>query len=147
MNVQAFINSISFPKDLDSVYHYVTETECGFDMEGLIYDGCNNLNSNWTVPKWGQIDDVVLFFHAKYAWKTIRKLKKEFANTKESYPAEQREVFIDAFGRAENIYNLYGGKIFAIAQIADKPLNVGGSSGLHFKSRIFADIKNIHILA
>jgi hypothetical protein len=145
MNIQAHINNISFPKTLEEVYHYITDN--GFyDMETLIYDGSNELRSEWTVPKWCQIGDIVLFYHAKKAITTIKRLKKEFILKRNLYTPAEINAFDDAFVRAFNIYDLCGGKIFALAEVIGNPYYSDSSlEGMHFRGKIRSVIGKIFI--
>ena len=56
MNVQAYLNNVSFPKNMEELDHYADQ----FDVEVLM---CSEW-VEWTVPKWTVPGDIVLFFHA-----------------------------------------------------------------------------------
>ena len=145
MNVQALINNISFPKNIEGMFEYVTDNRL-FDVEKILSDRYNE----WSAPKWVQAGDIMLFFHAKTALATIRKLKKEFNSKIMDYSENDRELLLDGFDRAEYLYDLYGGKIFAIAKVVGSPSyfdrSDDGLYGAHFKGRVFAEIEIIHIL-
>ncbi|MBT9706684.1 hypothetical protein GPK62_04730 [Faecalibacterium prausnitzii] len=67
MNVQAYLNNVSFPKNMEELDHYADQ----FDVEVLM---CSEW-VEWTVPKWTVPGDIVLFFHAKTAIQSIRRLE------------------------------------------------------------------------
>ena len=82
MNVQAYLNNVSFPKNMEELDHYADQ----FDVEVLM---CSEW-VEWTVPKWTVPGDIVLFFHAKTAIQSIRRL--ETALKKEKEHLSQRET-------------------------------------------------------
>lgn len=67
MNVQAYLNNVSFPKNMEELDHYADQ----FDVEVLM---CSEW-VEWTVPKWTVPGDIVLFFHAKIKPKSDYPLK------------------------------------------------------------------------
>lgn len=67
MNVQAFIDNISFPKNLEELEDFVDE----FDVEQVLRVD----ETEWTAPKWAVEGDIVFFFHAKTAIQWITKLE------------------------------------------------------------------------
>lgn len=76
MNVQAFLNNISFPKTLDELEYFAER----FNVEEIL----NVKETEWTAPKWAVKGDIVFFFHAKTAIQKITmletKLKQEKGN-------------------------------------------------------------------
>lgn len=112
MNVQTFLNNVSFPKNLKELDYYKDE----FDVETLMYAEW----AEWTTPKWAVPGDIVLFFHAKTAIQQISRLETELKDLKQ-VSKTKKCVLEGALGRARNLYKMYGGKIFAIGKIAEKP--------------------------
>ena len=163
MNVQAFLDNISFPKNLEELEDFADE----FDVEQVLRAD----ETEWTAPKWAVEGDIVFFFHAKTAiqWitKLETKLKEERKELRESgyYELIGNMFFGDALGkyeeprleddsrwkalqRAREIYKKYGGKIFAVGRISGKPYydRQEYDEIYHWSSRVYAPIDKIYVL-
>lgn len=139
MNVQAIINNISFPKTIDELEWFIKDHGC-FNVEDILYDKI----IEWTVQKWMLPNDIVLFFHAKSAIQIIRRLEIELEKNKELY---DYDILMDRLKHARKLYDLYGGKIFAVSRVIGAPFYVKEESELvHWKGRIYAEIGDIQIL-
>ena len=162
MNVQAFIDNISFPKNLEELEDFADE----FDVEQVLRVD----ETEWTAPKWAVEGDIVFFFHAKTAIQWITKLetriKEERKWRKESGWSEiwskmfgdilgnYEEISLDddirwqALQRARELYKKYGGKIFAIGRISGRPYydNQEYDDMYHWSSRVYAPIDRIYVL-
>ena len=75
MNVQAFIDNISFPTTLVELEDFIDE----FNVEQILTVD----ETEWTAPKWAVEGDIVFFFHAKTAIQRITKLETEMKKEKE----------------------------------------------------------------
>lgn len=140
MNVQAIINNISFPKTIDELEWFIKEHGC-FNVENVLYDGI----TVWTVPKWILPNDIVFFFHAKTAIQIIRKLEIELEKNRELY---DYEILMNGLKHARTLYDLYGGKIFAVSRVIGDPFYIEEESEIvHWRGRIYAEIGYIQILA
>lgn len=139
MNVQAIINNISFPKTVDELEWFIKERGC-FNVENILYDD----RVEWTVPRWILPNDIVFYFHAKTAIQTIRRLEIEIEKNQELY---DYDTLMDGLDRARRLYELYGGKIFAVSRVIGAPCHVDDESKIvHWKGRIYAEIGDIQIL-
>ncbi|MDE5892721.1 MAG: hypothetical protein K2H45_07365, partial [Acetatifactor sp.] len=139
MNVQAIINNISFPKSIDELEWFIKEHGC-FNVEDVLYDEI----IEWTVPKWILPNDIVFFFHAKTAIQIIRRLENELVKNKEMY---DYGILMDGLRHARKLYDLYGGKIFAVSRVIGAPFYVEEEGELvHWRGRIYAKIGDIQIL-
>lgn len=140
MNVQAFLNNISFPKSLDELELFVD----GFNVEEILTVS----KTEWTVPRWAIKGDIVFFFHAKTAIQWIRKLETQLKNSQELLPVEEAQNLENALKRARRLYNDYGGKIFAIGRVSDRPFYdyQDGDEVYHWNSRFYAEINKICVL-
>lgn len=160
MNVQAFIDNISFPKSLEELDWFIDE----FDVEQVLTVS----ETEWTAPKWTVKGDIVFFYHAKTAIQWISKLetkiKKERNRTEdnifpllfgEAFKKTMEESFqkdcdaqLDALQRGRKLYKKYGGKIFAIGQVSGRPIydSQEGDEVLHWASRFYAPIDKIYVL-
>lgn len=139
MNVQAIINNISFPKTIDELEWFIKDHGC-FNVEDILYDGI----VEWTVPKWIQRNDIVFFFHAKTAIQIIRRLESEIEKNRELY---DYDMLMNGLKHARKLYDLYGGKIFAVSRVIGAPSYVDDESEIvHWKGRIYAEIGDIQIL-
>lgn len=163
MNVQAFIDNISFPKNLEELEDFADE----FDVEQVLRVD----ETEWTAPKWAVEGDIVFFFHAKTAIQWITKLetkiKEERKEKRESgwYEFIGSLLFGDTLGRCEEpsldddcrwqalqrarkIYKQSGGKIFAVGRISGKPYydKQEYDEIYHWSSRVYAPIDRIYVL-
>jgi hypothetical protein len=139
MNVQAIINNISFPKEIDELEYFVKEVG-HFNVEDiLLYD-----TVEWTMPKWAVANDIVFFFHAKTAIQTIRSLQSELKKNKEQY---DYDILMEGLKHARELYDSYGGKIFAVGRVLGRPFYDDGDwqDGSHWTGRIYAEIGDIYI--
>ena len=139
MNVQAIICNISFPKTTRELEWFIKENGC-FNVEDILYDE----TVEWTVPQWALPGDIVFFFHAKTAIQIIRKLEIEIDRNRELY---DYKILTDGLKRARKLYDLYGGKIFAVGRILGAPFydKEFNQSELHWRGRVYAEIGDIHI--
>lgn len=74
MNVQAFLDNISFPKSLEELEFFAEK----FDVEEIL----TVTKTEWTAPKWAMQGDIVFFFHAKTGIQWIRKLETKLKRAK-----------------------------------------------------------------
>ncbi len=140
MNVQAFINNISFPKTIEELKYFVIYIG-NYNVEDVLY----NDEVEWTIPKWAMRNDIVFFFHAKTALQTIRKLEILIAKNRET---ENATILLDGLQHARKLYTLYGGKIFAIGKVLGSPYHIEHERNeeLHWKGKIYAEIGEIVVL-
>lgn len=142
--VQAFVANIVFPKSLDEVLEY--SYLGSYNVEDILDD----TETNWTVPNWAKIGDIVFFMHSKTAIQTIRKLCTELKNT-DQYDDDDKEELQEWLDRGRELYADYGGKIYAYGRVSGNPEgmydeNEDNMSNIHWKARIYADIDRIHVL-
>lgn len=140
MNIQAIINNISFPKTIEELEYFVKEVG-QFNVDDiLLYE-----TVEWTIPKWALVGDIVFFFHAKTAIQTICKLERELKKNKEIY---DYNVLMAGLKHAKDLYDLFGGKIFAVGQVLGRPFYDDGDwqEEMHWRGRIYAKIGEICIL-
>ena len=140
MNVQAFLNNISFPKTVDELEYFADE----FNMEEILtYD-----ETEWTAPKWAVPGDIVLFFHAKTAIQKITSLETRLKKEKDAMDIEIYQRLWNSLQRARTIYKRYGGKIFALGRISGRTVYEmqEGDEIFHWSSRFYAPIDRIFVL-
>lgn len=146
--VQSFINNISFPTNLEGLESFYEL----FDLEkiiGLDYYAYNRRCAEWTSPRWAKKGDIVFFMHSKTANSRISALRTELISKKEYLDNDYFWRMMNSLSRAKQLHKVYGGKIFAIGRISDKPLYDDGMATKeynHFKGRIFAPIDSIFLL-
>lgn len=140
MNIQAFITNISFPKTIEELEYFVMEVGRFNIDDVLLFE-----TVEWTVPKWALVGDIVFFFHAKTAIQTIGKLERELKKNKEI--SDYNEL-MDGLKHAKELYDFFGGKIFAIGRVLGRPFYDDGDwqEEMHWKGRIYAEIGEICIL-
>ena len=159
--VQAYISNISFPTSLDEVYSnahlFNMEMILGCDFYNLLdnenymdFDNIEKYESRktvWTAPKWCKGEDIVLFMHAKTAKSKISAMKTELLANRSSYSNDAFWTMMNALIRAKKIYDINGGKIFAIGRINGTPIyDPADTEQQHWKSKIYAPIDNIFLL-
>lgn len=138
VNVQAFLNNISFPKSLDELELFAN----GFNVEEIL----TVTETEWTAPKWAVEGDIVFFFHAKTAIQWIRKLETKLKRAKAFLSVEKVQTLESALKRARLLYKSYGGKIFAIGQVSDRPVYDNQNIDRHWNSKFYAEINQICVL-
>ncbi len=142
--VQAYISNISFAKSIDEIisrydcYEEITTLDPFFNEENIV----------WTAPKWVKNDDIVFFMFSKTSIDTIRHLKKEFKTEKDSFSNDVQTIINNSLNSGENLYEQYGGCIFAIGKVNGKLINddFAEENGFHWKGRIYAPISDIILL-
>ncbi len=142
-NVQAIIESIHFPKTLDELRWFMYDHGC-FSVEDVIFKTPAVV---WAVPDWIRAGDVVFFMHAKAAIQRIVHLE---AMIREEYSINDRFMLMEALRRAKIIYGLYGGKIYAVGRVSDKPFSEDAPEAekykTHRKGELFAETEDICVL-
>lgn len=102
MNVQAFIDNISFPITLEELERFAD----WFNVEEIL----NVDETGWTAPKWAVEGDIVFFFHAKTAIQKITMLETKLKCEKQNI---QRKT-ISGFGNRCNVHGNF------ISRMAEK---------------------------
>lgn len=113
MNVQAFLNNISFPKTLDELEYFAER----FNVEEIL----NVKETEWTAPKWAVKGDIVFFFHAKTAIQKITMLETKLKQEKGERLEEDTRTLWTALQRARKLYKVYGGKILQSGRFQTGP--------------------------
>lgn len=140
MNVQAFLDNISFPRTLEELEWFADE----FDMEQVL----TVAETEWTAPKWAVQGDIVFFYHAKTAIQKISMLETKLKREKVELSEEYYNWLWKVLQRGRNIYKEYGGKIFAIGKVSGRTIYdpQEGDEILHWSSRFYAPIDKIYVL-
>ena len=145
--VQAFILNISFPKNLDEILD-IEEQHGIFDIEYLLDAVQEKELSSWTAPKWCKSDDIVFFMHAKTSRATIVRLKNQLER-ESGYQEEERVILSSALERGSELYERFGGKIFAIGRVIGRPRPEDPSDlgyEPHWRSQIYVDVGDCCLL-
>lgn len=140
MNVQAFLDNISFPKTIEELEYFADE----FNVEEILTVD----ETEWTAPKWAVPGDIVLFFHAKTTIQKITSLETKLKKEKDAMNEETYQWLLDSLQRARTIYKNYGGKIFAIGRVSGRCIYDAqeGDEIFHWGSRFYAPIDSICVL-
>lgn len=151
----------AFPDEMvgvECVQAYVSNMSTATTLEELEYTDGITLPENlmsavdklWTAPKWAKAGDVVFFMHSKTARSTITRLRSELFRNRDKMSAYDYDRLMNYIGHCLDIYSQYGGKIFAIGRVCGGPKYVEPEnvmeSVLHWRSRNYSAIDNIHIL-
>ncbi len=118
------------------------DSEGLLDIETILYHG-QQRKISWTMPRLVKTDDIIFFFHAKFAFKKIRSTIKE-AKLLGEYNGDMKK----ALDKAELLHKKYGGKIFSIARVGDSPQYFGEDDQeyFHFKGRVFGGVSDVQVL-
>ena len=148
--IQAHINNIAFPKTIDELLFFIYEHGC-FNVEDILYDAQDPGFTEWTVPKWCKYGDIVLFMHSKTANATISKLRTALLHNETLFEPNVYNHLLSSISRGKQLYNKYGGKIFAMGTIGGPPCYEPSTSDdfhsvLHWKSRIYAIVDHLFCL-
>lgn len=141
--VNAHINNISFPTDIEGLETFVYENQ-RFNVEEVLLE----TDTNWTVPRSAKIGDIVFFFHAKTAISRITALITK-VNALPYDTAHDKVLLLEWLERARQLYKQYGGKIFAVGRVTGCPEYLPGdeaSNPYHWHGRIYADVGDIVVL-
>ena len=140
--VNAHINNISFPKTIEQLEDFIYEHGC-YNVEDIINEATDGYVT-WTVPRSSAVGDIVLYFHAKTAIQWIRKLETVTKALDENI--HDKALLFEWLNRARALYELYGGKIFAIGRVSSRPEKLYEENVYHWSGRIYADIKDLYLL-
>ena len=141
--VNAHINNISFPKDIEGLELYVYE-HGQYNIEDILSEE----NNNWTVPRSAKMGDIVLFYHAKTAIARITALITKVNNLPDD-TEHDKTLLLDWLERARSLYKQYGGKIIAIARVAGLPEYWSSKdvpNAYHWGGRVYADVSDVFAL-
>lgn len=140
--VQAHINNISFPGDIEGLEAFVYE-HGSYNVEDIL--ACDG--RGWTVPRSCKVGDIVLWYHAKTAITRITALVSQVGALPEG-TEHDKQLLIEWLERARHLHKQYGGKIFAVGRIVCPPArwDISVDDPYHFSGRIYADVGDIVIL-
>lgn len=144
--VQSYILNISFPQSLYEILEI--ERNVGkFDIEMLIESMSTDIINNWYAPKWIKPDDIVFFMHSKKSIKYIRHLMRVLRDGLCNYSKEETDILEKALARGERLYSLYGGRIFAIGRVDEKPHYIESTDyDPHWGGKRYADVVDCYLL-
>lgn len=141
MNVQGYILCLSVVTTVEEVRERLREgilhdVEYAFHLYG-------DSDVVYTAPRWIIAEDIVFFYHTKTSINKIRSLRRKIK--KQCASDNDIEELLNYVDESERLYNKYGGKIYAVGKVADRPFESDESSyeHTHFKSRIFAPISDV----
>ena len=138
--VQSYILNISFPQSLEEILE-IEHNVGKFDIEMLVDSMSMDIVNNWYAPKWIKPDDIVFFMHSKKLIKYIRHLKRLLREECHNYTSEDVDRLDKALARGERIYSLYGGKIFAVGRVDERPHYLETTDyAPHWAGRRYADV-------
>lgn len=140
--VQSYVSNMSTATSLEELW----QTQGLTLPENLM----NSIDNEWTSPKWAKAGDIVFFMHSKTARTTITRLRSELIQKRDKLSVADYNRLMGYIGHALDIHAKYGGKIFAVGRICGGPEYVQPedvvNEFLHWKSRNYSAIDNIHVL-
>lgn len=141
--VNAHINNISFPTDIEGLEYFVYE-HGRYNVEDILTEP----DTNWTVPRNAKIGDIVLFYHAKTAIARITALITQ-VNALPNDSEHDKPLLLQWLERARSLYKRYGGKVFAVARVTGSPeywpTDEAGNA-YHWHGRVYADVGDVVVL-
>ena len=102
----------------------------------------------WTVPRWADKGDIVLFMHAKTANVNLKNISVNLNLRRAEFSDKKFAVLSEWIERGLASHKRYGGKIFAIGQVLSSPekMSAGQDENYHWGSAIYAVVGNVHVL-
>lgn len=141
--VQAFVVNNAFNKSLDEILQNIKDR--GYlTIEVLL----NEQEIEWTAPRWCKPGDIALFMFSKTSNAILSALTTEFNKTESSYTLREKRLLKAALCRGKELYNKYGGCIFAFARV-DGRISFekhDSESFSHWRSPIYAPMNHVTIL-
>ena len=139
----AFINNIAFPKSLGELKEIFIDNHGRYNVEDILCEA----SVEWTAPRWAMVGDICLFMHAKGARADISRLKSHLRSA-ERYTAREKAMILEWLERGKALYDRFGGKIYAVAQVTGQPFYESDeyNENLHWKSRFYAQMGRIWLL-
>lgn len=138
MNVQAYILNISAIQSIEELRERA-ENDYLHDIDAALNYGKKEV-SYWTAPAWIISGDIIFFYHAATANTHNKRLRKEIRN----WDFEDADRLNEYLDYCDELYDKYGGKIFAVGKIGCSPgYSEADFEHSHFKSRIFAPVVDI----
>ena len=148
--VQSLILNSSYPKDLEEVLR-IQKENTKFDVESLVDSirNDNNVIYEWSVSKWIKPDDIVFFMHSKNSIHTIGRLRNQLKNAGDQFDEDEKQLIQNGLELGKEIYRQFGGKIYALGRVSEKPKYVDPEEidhASHWKSRIYAYVDDCVLL-
>lgn len=153
--VQSAITNMSFPATLDGIRDRVsTYQDWKTDLDVLLDSGTSD-EGNWTAPRWVMEGDILFFYHTKSARRNVDRLLKEVNESLASTGWLKRlsnhkmRRMRSLLERSAERSSRYSGTIFGCAEISGPTeyFEREAEESPHFKGRLFAPIRHIHIFA
>ena len=144
--VQSFITNMTTPTCLDELYDtYFKYHDVPILPDKLLYSEKDE-PTDWTVPRWAKIGDIVFFMFAKCSsLQHLRNIRREFELRQDEFDYEKSVWLKFWLYHGLEMHRLYGGRIFAIGRVVGQPYG-WEPSGQHWKSTIYAHIDDIVLL-
>lgn len=135
-----FLNNMSFPRNL---YQFKRNMELDEYFNTL--DIIENTDVGWTVDKNAKVGDISFFMQTTSAIENINNIENEILKIKD---AKEKEYLQKCLNKGKELYNLYGGKIFAIGVVVEEPFTEKNEDRdyIHWTSRTYAHIEIIEVL-
>ncbi len=136
-----FINSMSFPKTIKQFEFNMTKCDEYFNVLDIITSD----EVGWTVNDKVKLGDLCFFMHTYTAINNINAIRQELLNKPE---LKNQKYLLTMIEKATNLYNKYGGKIFAIGQVISEPFSEDDDDRVekYWSSKLYAGIKIVKIL-
>lgn len=141
--VQSCITNVSFPETMENLYGMAAKNGNSSKIIGdldMLLNFSPESDICWTAPKWLTAGDILFFYHAVTAKKRIASLLKQAKICRDNDVVKFLE-------HSKQLADQYSGKIFGYAIVAEQPIyfDDNENESWHFKGRIFAPLKEVHI--
>lgn len=151
--VQSIILNIAFPSTLEDVLEIYNKNE-NTAVEDIVINAAKYSASekykvfSWTVPKWIKPDDIVFFMHSKTSKNTIARLRNELKASMNHFTKDEVAILQESLAHGMEIYEKYGGKIFAVGRVTGNPEYYKSSDFVsYWNSRVYAYVDDIYVLS
>ena len=138
--VVGFLNSMSFPRNL-----YQFEKNMENDEHFNVLCILENWLVGWTVDKYAKPGQLCFWMHTANSITHIRNVREEL---KQNPNHKKYDYLMKCLDKAEDLYNKYGGKIFAIGEVYDEPYEEKNENRdyIHWTSKFYAAIATFYHL-
>ena len=125
--VQAFINSIALPGNIEDLLYFIKGGDGLLNPEQILL----NTSEVWSVPRWCKKGDIVLFMITVTSLQAISHIRAEMKKERDYIQPDDYRYLNFGLMREESIYDRYGGTIFAIGRVAGNIEKVSGDKWVY----------------
>lgn len=135
-----FVNNMAFPKNL-----YQFEKNMENDEYFNVLDVLSHSLVGWTVDKYAKLGQLCFWSHTATTITNITNIEEELKG-KTNHP--KYSYLMNCLEKAKQLYNKYGGKIFAVGRVVGEPFEEKHEDRdyIHWSSRVYGVMYNFYNL-